>query len=70
MSWFQRRVKKPRSGFYNASSKEYACGNCAYYQRGGTCHLHRCKVEEPHKKKCGDFLRSDSAVPEFEEAKP
>jgi len=66
VSWFKRRRNKP-NGIYNASSREYACVSCAYYEKG-TCHLHNRAVENAHKKKCGDFLRADHSIPEFKEA--
>lgn len=62
MSWFQRRKSKP-DGMYNASSHEYACANCAYFTRPN-CNLHHMKPKLPDKRKCGDFLRADCAVPD------
>ena len=68
MSWFNRRANKP-AGMYNASSREYACVNCAYYANQ-ICNMHKKTIEKPTKLKCGDFMRSDSAVPDFKEAAP
>jgi hypothetical protein len=66
VSWFQRKAEKP-AGIYNASAPEYACANCAY-RDANVCRIHRFKIEQPTKKKCGDFLRADQSVPEFREA--
>jgi hypothetical protein len=71
VSWFQRKAKKP-AGMYNASSRNYACVNCAYYglELGGVCRLHHKTLSNPAKQKCGDFLRSDCSIPEWNEAQP